>query len=458
MGVTYLLKMSYSIKFLLLVMLVTFFNNLMFNNNLKINENIPPFNSIFLGMESYLQNNVLFSQSFLNLSLKSNVSENESGSDSSSLSSSPGSRPSSILRPGPMRPSGSRGSKRMTGSTGSTGPTRPAGPVSSTSSAAPTRPMGSSRSTGPSRLTGPVGSVSSTSPTTPTRPKRSLGSASSTRSSSRSSTRSSSRSSTRPSSRVLTARGPKVTANAFAGSYDEEVRRLQSLDINDDKITMVSVTCQELIDLQELLVLLLDMFVVKASDFFDFSTFEECLKELLKIKEMKNLSLYPTGSGKSLLLKGINKVSKALESQSSLESKLQSLLLKTVSIQDIISNFIFDCTQSASQSILVSSTQYSIMFELYKEIQAKMDAIDSFSTYSRLIAKNYCDQAFILNVKYLILNMKKKVAFMDEPLSSSKAKKPTSTKKSSKKSTTQKSYMEHTLSSSAKVRKKYGKS
>ncbi|KAH8581511.1 putative low complexity [Cryptosporidium sp. chipmunk genotype I] len=70
--------MSYSIKFLLLVMLIIFFNNLIIINNGKANINISACGSIFPRFENLSQNNLLYSQSFLSLSLKSNAPSKKS--------------------------------------------------------------------------------------------------------------------------------------------------------------------------------------------------------------------------------------------------------------------------------------------------------------------------------------------------------------------------------------------
>ncbi|TRY51982.1 Uncharacterized protein CTYZ_00002134 [Cryptosporidium tyzzeri] len=458
--------MNFNKYFLLVVTIIVYFNNLMFNNEEKLNASIASYNFNFPEIEDNSQNYIFFSQSFLNLSLKNNVSKGRLSDGG--LNSNSRSRPSSTSR---SRSVSSMGSTRPTGSTGSTGPAGPTRQTRSTGRTGPAGPTRQTRSTGRTSSTGSTGQTGSTGLTRQTRSTRrtsstgstgqtgSTGSTRQTRSTGRTGSTGPTRQ-TNPTGSAGSTRpaGPEerernTTPENLSESYEEEVKRLQRIDIHHREKGLVLVTCQQLLELSEAISSLLDMFVTKASDLSSSTTLEECLAKLLGIKETKNLSLYPENKASSLLLKAIKKVSDALSSRNSFEKRLQELLLTTISSQDALSALLLDCIASVTQSISLSSLQYLMFTSLSTQLSTKIEGVASMNSHLATVNANFCDETFLTNMRYLVGSMKKKVRFKGVP-SGSKAGKQIS-RKHSDKTTASRHYMTHTLSSSAKVRKKY---
>lgn len=223
--------------------------------------------------------------------------------------------------------------------------------------------------------------------------------------------------------------GPGATGETSPNqSYSDAVEELRNIDLGDDQTQMLSFKCTELIALQDLLSYLLGLFITSASDLEGFAILNSCLETLLEIKASKDLNKYKINFGISALLNAISKVSGALSSRDTFLSKSSNLAIEATSAQELLSVLIMQCRLSDDQ-IITLPAYYSNILELPDKLESRLKGVESLKKYFLDTYKNYCDEAFISNIRYLIQNMKRHVHFKTESRTTKQKAKGTEAKK-----------------------------
>ncbi|KAJ1606927.1 hypothetical protein OJ252_3006 [Cryptosporidium canis] len=266
-----------------------------------------------------------------------------------------------------------------------------------------------------------------------------------------------------PRRRVPSSSGPN-RASLSKVDFDGALQDLYKIDVEDAGEQQVSLSCVDLEELSDVLMYLYTMFVGEAGRLDDLAFLQTCLGQLMDIKQSRDLSRYSRNYGISLLLTSIDKVSGAIKSKLSIQSKFESLSLRTLFMQELLSRLIEECNSGDSGSLDLNNNKYLDLLDLTKDLEDGAEKVGSFMKYMLKVRKDYCDETLVENLKYLISNMKRHVSIKSKPYVIKEKRSVPRTKRRVPPASTgtkrtvpigTKSYMSSTLSSSAKSRSKF---
>ncbi|KAJ1604862.1 hypothetical protein OJ253_3436 [Cryptosporidium canis] len=246
--------------------------------------------------------------------------------------------------------------------------------------------------------------------------------------------------------------------------FDAAVQDLYKIDVEDFGEQLITLSCMDLEELSDILMYLYTMFGEEAGRLDDLDFLQTCLGQLMDIKQSKDLNKYSKNYGISLLLTSINKVSGAIQSKLSLQSKFESLSLRTLFMQELLFRLIEECNSGDSGSLDLSNSKYLDLLGLTKDLEDGAEKVGPFMKYMFKVRKDYCDETLVENLRYLISNMKRHVSIISKPRVIKEKRLGPRTKRRDPPARTDtkktvhigsKSYMSSTLSSLAKSRSKF---
>ncbi|OII72194.1 uncharacterized protein cubi_01527 [Cryptosporidium ubiquitum] len=169
----------------------------------------------------------------------------------------------------------------------------------------------------------------------------------------------------------------------------------EQMTISSGGLYIFEVVCLDLLTLAESYGPLLVSLAELHSSVGNFNPLTSCLEQL-DLRRV-NAEVVPQA-----LLDAIGQVSKFLESQKRLESKLAKMLAKYVSLEELIRSLIEKCILSTSQTLTMGSLRYKSLFGLSEKVNKMDNKVKSFILQSGEAYSKFCNEQFFSEMEVAI--------------------------------------------------------